>query len=253
MFEQATLMNAPAGTRAWSAFLGLTTQIAVVSVAVLIPMAFPQVLPTARILETLVPPLPPAPPRPLGEMRRTATSNAMRRVPWTPVQFTEPKDIPRGVPRIVDEPAETGVVGSPEGSSTGSFTGVIQGILDGVERNVRVPPLRTTVAPVIKPPDPAQTIVRYKEGGRVVLGAPIHRVEPPYPQIAKAAHISGIVELECVVGADGRIKEVKVLSGNPLLVHAAVDAAWQWIYGPSKLNGDPIEIITKLTFAFKLN
>jgi outer membrane biosynthesis protein TonB len=61
------------------------------------------------------------------------------------------------------------------------------------------------------------------------------------------------VELECVVGVDGHIQEVKVKSGNPLLIHAAVDAAWQWIYAPSKLNGVPIEIVTMLTFTFKLN
>jgi protein TonB len=94
---------------------------------------------------------------------------------------------------------------------------------------------------------------RYKEGGRVALGALLHRIDPPYPTIAKAARVSGVVELECVVGVDGRIQEVKVKSGNPLLIHAAVDAAWQWVYAPSKLNGDPVEIITNLTFTFKLN
>jgi outer membrane biosynthesis protein TonB len=56
-----------------------------------------------------------------------------------------------------------------------------------------------------------------------------------------------------VVGVSGHIQEVKVKSGNPLLVHAAVDAAWQWVYEPSQLNGMPIEIVTYLTFSFKLN
>ncbi|MEI9972425.1 MAG: energy transducer TonB [Ignavibacteriota bacterium] len=87
----------------------------------------------------------------------------------------------------------------------------------------------------------------------MILGAPLHRAEPQYPPIAKAAHISGTVELECVVGVDGRIQQVKVKSGNPLLITAAVNAAWQWVYGPSKLNGVPIEIVTMLTFSFKLN
>ena len=56
-----------------------------------------------------------------------------------------------------------------------------------------------------------------------------------------------------MVGTDGHINEVKVKSGNPLLVRAAVDAAWQWVYAPSRLNGVPIEIVTMLTFSFKLN
>jgi periplasmic protein TonB len=105
---------------------------------------------------------------------------------------------------------------------------------------------------VIASPAPP-VIPRYKEGGNVKLGAVLHRVEPPYPPIARAARVSGSVELECVVGVDGHIQEVKVKSGNPLLIHAAVDAAWQWVYAPSKLNDVPIEIVTMLTFTFKLN
>ena len=86
-----------------------------------------------------------------------------------------------------------------------------------------------------------------------MLGPLLHRVEPPYPSLAKAAHVSGVVELVCVVGPDGRMREVTAKAGNPLLIRAAMDAAWQWVYGPSKLNGVPIEIVTNLTFTFKLN
>ena len=62
MFEQATLTNGPAGKRVWTTFLGLTSQVALISFAALAPMVWPQVLPTARFLESLAPPLPPAPP-----------------------------------------------------------------------------------------------------------------------------------------------------------------------------------------------
>ena len=116
-----------------------------------------------------------------------------------------------------------------------------------------VPPPHIAAAAPRPAPEPAPVTRRYKEGGNVQLGTVLHRAQPPYPAIAKAAHISGSVELECVVGVDGRIHEVTVKSGNPLLVRAAVDAAWQWVYSPSKLNGDPIEVVTILTFSFKLN
>ncbi|HUB79858.1 MAG TPA: energy transducer TonB [Bryobacteraceae bacterium] len=252
MFEQATLSNARTGTRAWSAFLGLTAQAAAVSFAVLVPMVWPQVLPTTRILETLVPPLPPAPHQ-LGETKSTTAARPAAHVRWAAVPFQQPSSIPPRVFQIVDEP-ETGVAGSVSGPVTGSFSGVIQGILDGVGRSaLPVPPPKPAIAVVTKPPEPALVIKRYTEGGNVFLGAPLRRVEPPYPQLARAARVSGVVELECVVGADGRIKEVKAVSGNPLLVRAAIDAAWQWIYAPSKLNGVPIEIITNLKFTFKLN
>jgi len=251
MFEQATLTNAPAGRRAWSAFLGLTTQAAVVSFAVLLPMVWPQVLPTAKIFETLVPPAPPGP-RQLGETKRTTSRRVARHVPWAGLR--SPGSVPKGVHRIVDEPVEIEDAGPAVGANAGPYIGPVGAGGDNLARNffnVEVP--KPPVVAVPKPPDPVAVIRRYKEGGRVVLGAPLRRVEPPYPLIAKTARVSGVVELECVVGADGRIKEVKVVSGSPLLVRAAVDAAWQWIYGPSKLNGDPIEIITRLTFNFKLN
>ena len=102
-------------------------------------------------------------------------------------------------------------------------------------------------------PETAPAIPRLRVGGDVHLGMVLHKAEPSYPPIAKAARISGDVELECVVGVDGRIHEVHVKSGNPLLVQAAADAAWQWVYAPSKLNSVPIEIVTILKFSFKLN
>ena len=249
MFEQSTLNNGPAGARAWTTFFGLTTQVALVSFAMLVPMVWPQVLPTAHLLETLTPPLPPAPPpRPLDA--RQTTVRTLKTVPWTLTSY-QPATVPARVYEIVDEPVGTGVVGSPAGSSIGSDIGVVGSILQGMSRNIIVPPPRIPV-PVVHVPAPT-VIPRYKEGGRVLLGAVLHRAEPPYPQIARAARVSGSVELECVVGVDGHIQEVKVKSGNPLLIHAAVDAAWQWVYAPSKLNGVPIEIVTILTFTFKLN
>jgi hypothetical protein len=82
MFEQATLTIGPAGKRVWTTMLGVTTQVALVSFAVLAPMVWPQVLPTARFLETLAPPLPPAPPpKPLGgEVRQRPSRPVMVRV-----------------------------------------------------------------------------------------------------------------------------------------------------------------------------
>ena len=88
--------------------------------------------------------------------------------------------------------------------------------------------------------EPVAAIPRLRTGGNVHLGQVLAQAEPQYPQIAKAARIAGEVELECVVGVDGHIQEVKVISGHPMLVRAAVDAAWQWVYGPSQLNGSPL-------------
>lgn len=251
MFEQATLTNGPAGKRVWTTMLGVTTQVALVSFAVLVPMVWPQVLPTARFLETLAPPLPPPAPRPLGgEAKQRPSRPVMVRVSRN---IYIPQIIPDRIPIIVDEPTGPMAVGIPQtfgGPSTGGV-GSIADLVPGVSPVVAPPVAR----PMPKPAsiEPAPIIRRYKEGGNVKLGAALNRVQPPYPPLARATHTFGNVELECVVGVNGRIQDVKVRSGNPLLVKAAVEAAWQWVYAPSKLNDMPIEIVTILTFSFKLN
>jgi protein TonB len=92
-----------------------------------------------------------------------------------------------------------------------------------------------------------------KTGGLVQLARPIHRVEPRYPALARQARISGEVELAGVIGTDGRIHELKVVRGHPLLVHAALDAVRQWIWAPTTLNGDPVEVIAPIIVTFVLN
>ncbi len=71
--------------------------------------------------------------------------------------------------------------------------------------------------------------------------------------MAKLARISGTVELTAVVGTDGHIRELKALSGNPLLVQAAMDAVSQWIYAPPILNGERVEVIAPITVNFRLD
>jgi protein TonB len=254
MFEQATLTNDPGGKRAWTAFLGLTSQFALVSVAVLAPMVWPQVLPTARFLESLAPPLPPPAPRQLGETKRHPSNIRVVRN-WRPGSLLAPVHIPAGpIPILVDEPTGPLVAGIPNGIGDPANVGVFSSLLQDVTANARVPMPRIPVpAPKAAAPEPTPVIPRLRVGGDVHLGALLHKAEPQYPPLAKAARVSGDVELECVVGVDGRIHQVTVKSGNPLLVHAAVDAAWQWVYAPSKLNSVPIEIVTILKFTFKLN
>jgi protein TonB len=85
------------------------------------------------------------------------------------------------------------------------------------------------------------------------MATPIHRVDPVYPALAKQARVSGVVELIGVLGVDGRLHEVRVLRGHPLLVKAAVDAVMQWIYEPTMLNGQAVEVSAPITVNFILN
>ncbi len=80
----------------------------------------------------------------------------------------------------------------------------------------------------------------------------IHRVQPEYPRIAKAIRLSGSVLLRAVIGTDGEVHEIEVLSGNPILAEAARAAVRQWRYRPTMLNGQAVEVETQITVNFVL-
>lgn len=78
-------------------------------------------------------------------------------------------------------------------------------------------------------------------------------VELVNPQIAKAAHIEGTVELRAVIGIDGHLRELSVIGGHPLLRKAAIDAVKQWIYKPPVLNGESVEVVAPIAVISRLN
>jgi periplasmic protein TonB len=81
----------------------------------------------------------------------------------------------------------------------------------------------------------------------------VNQVIPVYPQIAKIAGVSGTVQLLGTISKDGTIRNLQVISGNPLLVPAAVDAVRQWIYRPTLLSGEPVEVIAPIEVRFILS
>jgi protein TonB len=252
MFEQATLVSGPAGKRVWSAFLGVTTQVVLVSGVIVAPMIWPQIMPRAQLLATFLPPVPPGPP-PKGDLAKQRT--AARAVPRTEfIGFVAPARIPTRVELIDDAPAANYVFGVPNGDTRGLLPGIEGAFFRDLQVHaVRIEP---PSAPVVAPPKPAsppEEPKRYRQGGNVQLGRLIRRVEPAYPAIARMVRASGVVQLEAVVGIDGRVREVKVIGGSPLLARAAIDAVLQWAYEPSRLNGEPIEIIANIAVTFRLN
>jgi protein TonB len=75
---------------------------------------------------------------------------------------------------------------------------------------------------------------------------------PIYPSLARAARISGIVRLEAVISRDGTILNFRAVSGHPLLVPAAMAAVQKWVFRPTYLNGDPVEVATEIEVNFTL-
>ena len=78
------------------------------------------------------------------------------------------------------------------------------------------------------------------------------RVEPQYPVAARIAHVQGAVEIAAIISRDGRIEQLRLLRGSPLLVNAALGAVRQWRYRPYILNGQAVEVETLIVVNFRL-
>jgi protein TonB len=255
MFEQATLSGGPLSTRVWSTCAGVGGQAFVVGALLVFPLIWPAALPQIRNYVALTPPgPPPPPPGPLATVRPKGT---IRPQPATaPRGIYIPRVIPPSPAQIVDDPPELGPdVGPGVGVPGGTGPGVPGGLASAVLQSTHLlpPPSPPPVAPPKRaaletPPAPP----RHRQGGLVKLAAPIHRVEPVYPPIAISSRVEGVVELEGVVGIDGRIHDLKVKGGHPFLVKAAVDAVRQWVYSPGTLNGELVEVIAPITVTFRL-
>lgn len=86
-----------------------------------------------------------------------------------------------------------------------------------------------------------------------MAGRVVTRVEPVYPPDAKASKIEGSVVLSALIGKDGNVEDLSVISGPSTLTGAAIDAVKQWTYNPFHLNGLPVEVRTTITVNFHLN
>ena len=77
---------------------------------------------------------------------------------------------------------------------------------------------------------------------------------PSYPAAAELAGVEGTVMLQGIIGKDGSILGLSVLSTpSPDLAEAAMAAVWTWLYRPTLLNGEPVEVITTIDVAFRLD
>lgn len=89
-------------------------------------------------------------------------------------------------------------------------------------------------------------------GGNVQATNLISQARPVYPPEAKAARIQGKVQLNAVIGPDGTVQSLQVVSGDPALVKSALDAVKQWVYKPTLLNGSPVTVSTTIDVNYTL-
>jgi len=244
MFEQTFIQTQVQTRKPWTAAVSLSVQCLAVAVLLAIPLLHPETLrmpdpPRPHLIRTWITQPPPPPPK--ATSRPAAVS-----MPATPrLVFVPPTSHTISV-RAIDvpsadaEPTEWsyGPAGTAFGSPLASATALLPRA--DIQKPV-APPVAKTVA-----------IGRVNVGGAVEGAKLVFGPRPVYPAIAKAARSQGVVKLEAIIAADGSIRNLRVTSGSPLLVNAALDAVKQWRYQPTLLNGIAVEVLTEIDVNFSL-
>ena len=249
MFSDSLLEFGPQRTRkAFATTTSFILNCLAVGMMLIVPLLFTEDLPKAQLLTLLVAPAPPPPPPPPAAAQPVKVVRQIQTDMLNTGQLRTPTRIPQKVEMIREEEAPppmmatAGVVGGvPGGIPGGTAGGVIGSIISATNA--------ASTAPKFMPVAPQR--VRISQG--VTKGLLIHRVEPMYPPLARAARVQGDVILNAIISTDGNIENLQLVSGHPMLVPAALAAVKQWRYKPYLLNGAPTEVETTITVIFTLS
>lgn len=107
----------------------------------------------------------------------------------------------------------------------------------------------TVPAAALQPPAAPK---RIRVSGPVEAGKCTRCPPPSYPPLARQAHVQGIVQMDAVIGTNGRVKSVQLISGHPLLAGSAMQAVRSWQYQPTVADGAPVEVETTVSVNFNL-
>ena len=219
--------------------ISLATQAVFVLLLILLPLCYTQAFNFPDLEKTILV-APPPPPR--NEVRVVAEPKASL---FDNDKLVAPRAIPKHVQILKEAPEEsTGAEGAPGGVLGGVPGGTLGGELGGI--------LSSGNPPVPPPRKPVKSNGPVRVGGRVQAPALVRRVNPIYPPLAKATRTQGTVVLDCIIDKHGNITQMKLVSGQPLLVQAAFAAVQQWKYQPTLLNGSPVAVEMHVTVIFQL-
>jgi periplasmic protein TonB len=256
MFEQTFVDGVGKTNKTWTVLVSFIGQCFLIVIAIILPMIYFDALPQTQLTSFLVAPPPPPPPPP-----PPAATPQVKVVKIIPRQFDAgrlmaPKSIPKEIAQIKEEelpPPSSGAVGVvggvPGGVAGGTPGGVLGGIIGSVPSAAPPPP----PPPVKKVEEKPKEVQRIRVGGNVQQAKLVRQPRPVYPPLAKQARIQGVVKLNAIISRDGTIQNLTVLSGHPLLVPSAMDAVKQWVYQPTLLNGEPVEVVTQVDVNFTLS
>jgi periplasmic protein TonB len=176
-------------------------------------------------IEVRIPQLPPAP-RPPGDPQPKTNAAPVASPEVAPV--TAPDHIAPS--REAVGPVEPGI---PAGEGLG---------IPGV-------PVIDAGGDLIEPAPPRRPL---RVGGDILPPRKVHDVAPRYPVVAQQARIEGTVIVEAVIGVDGHVQSARSLRPTPFLEEAALDAVRQWVFTPTRLNGEAVPVVMTVTVDFRL-
>ena len=222
--------------RGWATLISFALQTAVVAAVLAIPILRPGLLPQLTLSPPLVPLV-----APRDFVSVVAHSPAGSSVTPQTAVLTAPWKIPTATNRGADP--------SPSATDEPPCVSCLVGL--GPSGPV-IPGAFATAAVVVAPPPPA-VVEKPRRISIMMDGLLLHRVQPDYPARARQVRVQGAVIIAALISKEGTIENLRVLSGHPMLIPAAISAVKQWRYRPYILNGDPIEVDTQITVNFLLS
>ncbi len=166
------------------------------------------------------------------------------------VTYGPPDEIeshPRGGTGSISEPNEQWLYHHIEGMGDNLTFGFTDPAGTGEYRLTSNP-----LAPPVPPPQAGTAPQTIRVGGQVQEQNLIAKVDPVYPPLAMQARIQGTVRFSATIGKDGRVSNLQLISGHPLLIEAAKTALLQWIYRPTLTNGNAVDVVTTVDVNFTL-
>lgn len=217
----------------------------------------------ALLTRLVVPPPAPAAPKPMGTTTPKVNNNSSTVAPSTLTTLEPPKEIANtptthSTARSLVKIGSPGDIENPGGNNFGPDDGKSDnewGLLPNDQISNLPEPKAPKEPKELKVAEPQvekviPQIIRKSEG--VIRGITLSQVKPEYPMLARTSGVSGDVQVEVLIGEDGRVVSTKVVAGHTLLQRAALEAARQWKFNPTLLNGTPVKVQGILTFRFSL-
>jgi protein TonB len=145
------------------------------------------------------------------------------------------------------------ILSVPGAASAGIIGGIVGGVPGGVIGGVPGGVIGGVTGGIPPVPPAADGTKRINIGGNTQQAKLVMQPRPVYPPLAKQARISGVVHLAAVIGKEGNVIDLRVISGHPLLIPSAIQAVKNWVYQPTLLNGEPVEVSTQIDVNYTLS